>query len=102
MSKLLESFDDLVSDFESFKSAHKDITDPTTFHLYVIRQENISGEWYRALAIDLKALGLAYCQKFNRWYWHNHLGRQPDFDIRDEKLLEALLYPAVNKVVDLG
>ncbi len=102
MSKLLESFEDLIADFEAFKSEHKEITDPKTFHLYVIRQEHVAGEWLRELDAELKRMGLAYCQKFHRWYWHNHLERQRDFDLRDARLLEALLYPAVNKVVDLG
>lgn len=102
MSRKLESFEDLVADFELFKSEHEHVTNPNTFHVYMIRQENVKGEWYRELATELKAMGLAYCRKFNRWYWHNHLERQPDFDLRDERLLEALLYPAVNKVVDLG
>lgn len=102
MSKMFESLDDLIADFEAFKSEHIHITDPNTFHLYVIRPEHISGHWRRELATELKTMGLAYCTKFNRWYWHNHLERQPNLDLRDERLLEALLYPAVNKVVDLG
>lgn len=99
MSRAVESMDNLIADIKRFQAEHEKVTCPKTFHVYIIGTENFSAR-ERHFANDMRDLGLAYCQKYNRWYWHNHLKRQPDFDLRDEKLIHKVLFPA--EVVDLG
>lgn len=94
-------FEDMVEDFNSFRNEHKDKNDPKVFNIYLVRTEHFSGTLRRQLGIDLERLGLAYCQKYDCWYWHQHLDVDFVLDIRDAKLVHKMIYKQ-KEWVDLG
>ena len=102
MGRELEGFDDLIADFQAFKAEHTTVTCPKTFYVYIVKDENVWGDWKRQLVLDLQKLGFAYSREHQRFYWHNHLNLNAVLDIRDNKLIDAVLYPAKGRVVDLG
>ena len=98
--------DDIKVDLDAFKTEHANVTCPKTYFIYTSKGENM-GLSKTSFNNDMQNLGLAYCQKHDVWYWHNHLkldtrhGRihLSEKDLFDEKLLYSFLYP---QYVDLG
>lgn len=83
------TMDEVLAEVKEYQEAHKDESNPKTFHIYVLYPQNMT-YWQPYVDKDVKALGMVWSERHRCWYWHEHLNPDHVLDIRDDAIIKHM------------